>query len=190
MVVTNKMKHKKYCKVDFNIEASAWLKMRPAARGAIKTAFDTTMYFLLPDTTTKFEISVLLTSDKNISKINSAYRQKDKATNVLSFPQQEFSAEFRNKLINRSAKKTRGAPGKPDLAKKIMLGDIIFAYETIAIEAKNEDKTMQQHLSHLAVHGILHLFGFDHVIKNEAKIMENLETKILKQLAIPDPYFI
>jgi probable rRNA maturation factor len=69
-----------------------------------------------------------------------------------------------------------------------MLGDIAIAYETTRREADAEDKPFDHHLSHLAVHGFLHLVGYDHENDDEAEIMERLERDILAQLGIPDPY--
>jgi probable rRNA maturation factor len=113
------------------------------------------------------ELAVVLTDDAAIRALNRDWRCKDAATNVLSFPAQE----------------QRGAPGIPRL-----LGDIVIAYETTEREARAEHKSFAHHLAHLAVHGFLHLAGYDHEADDEAVVMEKLETLILAQLAIPDPY--
>ena len=70
----------------------------------------------------------------------------------------------------------------------LLLGDIVLAYETIAREARNESKPFAHHLAHLAVHGFLHLNGYDHERDDDAEAMEELERKILRRLAIADPY--
>ena len=113
------------------------------------------------------ELSLLFTDDAHIRVLNRDWRGKDKATNVLSFPAFEAS------------------PGEP-LAP--MLGDIVLALETISAEAALEEKPFEHHLSHLIVHGFLHLLGYDHEETEEAEEMEALERRILARLAIPDPY--
>ena len=113
------------------------------------------------------ELAVVLTDDAAIRLLNRDWRSKDLATNVLSFPAQE----------------PRGAPTLPRL-----LGDIVIAYETTEREARAEHKSVAHHLAHLAVHGFLHLAGYDHQSDDEAAVMEELETRILAQLAIPGPY--
>jgi probable rRNA maturation factor len=116
------------------------------------------------------ELAVMLTDDKGIRTLNSNWRGVDKATNVLSFP----------------ALQPIGS-GDPDDAPR-MLGDIAIAYETTRKEADGEQKPFDHHLSHLAVHGFLHLIGYDHEKDDDAEAMESLEREILAQLGIPDPY--
>lgn len=117
--------------------------------------------------TTQGELAIVLTDDAAIRALNRAWRCNDTATNVLSFP----------------AEGPRAAPGTPRL-----LGDIVIAYETTEREARAEHKPFAHHLAHLAVHGFLHLAGYDHQADDEADAMEKLETLILARLAIPDPY--
>jgi probable rRNA maturation factor len=116
------------------------------------------------------ELAVMLTDDPGIRTLNSNWRGIDKPTNVLSFP----------------ALQPEGAP-KPGDAPR-MLGDIAIAYETTRREADAEGKPFEHHLSHLAIHGFLHLIGYDHENDTDAEEMESLETEILEQLGIPDPY--
>ncbi|MBS9719208.1 rRNA maturation RNase YbeY [Tianweitania sp. BSSL-BM11] len=113
------------------------------------------------------ELSILLTDDASIQELNREWRAKDKPTNVLSFP--AFPVE----------------PGDP---LPPMLGDIVIARETVVREAEEENKPFDHHLTHLTVHGLLHLLGFDHETEEEAEEMEGLEREILRSLAIPDPY--
>ncbi|WP_375618037.1 MULTISPECIES: rRNA maturation RNase YbeY [unclassified Bartonella] len=113
------------------------------------------------------EISLLFTDDEHMAQINAQWRNKNKSTNVLSFP------AFPLKAGNR--------PGP-------MLGDIIIARETVVFEAEKEGKTFQDHLTHMIVHGILHLLGYDHETDDEAYKMEKLEREILQKLSIKDPY--
>jgi probable rRNA maturation factor len=116
------------------------------------------------------ELAIMLTDDSGIRTLNSNWRGIDKPTNVLSFPALQPTA-----------------PQKPGDAPR-MLGDIAIAYETMRREADEEDKPFDHHLSHLAVHGFLHLIGYDHENDADAEAMERLETEILAQLGIPDPY--
>ena len=116
------------------------------------------------------ELAVMLTDDPGIRTLNSNWRGIDKPTNVLSFPA----------LQGEGARKPGDAPR--------MLGDIAIAYETTRHEADAEGKPFEHHLSHLAIHGFLHLIGYDHENDADAEEMEALETEILEQLGIPDPY--
>jgi probable rRNA maturation factor len=115
------------------------------------------------------ELAVMLTDDAGIRTLNSNWRGIDKPTNVLSFP---------------ALQPTAGAPADAPR----MLGDIAIAYETTRKEADDEEKPFDHHLSHLAVHGFLHLIGYDHEKDDDAEAMESLEQEILAQLGIPDPY--
>jgi probable rRNA maturation factor len=116
------------------------------------------------------ELAVMLTDDAGIRTLNLNWRGIDKPTNVLSFP----------------ALPPTGAGGPDDAP--LMLGDIAIAYETTRKEADDEQKPFDHHLSHLAVHGFLHLIGYDHEKDDDAEAMEILEAEILAQLGIPDPY--
>src|SRR6202795_612348 len=115
------------------------------------------------------ELAIMLTDDSGIRTLNSNWRGIDKPTNVLSFP---------------ALQPTAGAPADAPR----MLGDIAIAYETTRKEADDEAKPFDHHLSHLAVHGFLHLIGYDHETDDDAEAMEGLEREILTQLGIPDPY--
>jgi len=110
------------------------------------------------------ELAIVLTDDSAIRLLNRQWRGIDKATNVLSFP-------------------TADAGGEQPL-----IGDIVLAYETIAREAREQAKPFAHHLAHLAVHGYLHLNGYDHERDEDAAAMEEIEREILRRLAIPDPY--
>jgi len=116
------------------------------------------------------ELAVMLTDDAGIRTLNRNWRGIDKPTNVLSFP----------------ALAPERAPAAGDAPR--MLGDIAIAFETTRAEAEAERKPFDHHLSHLAVHGFLHLIGYDHETDNEAEAMEGLERAILARLGIPDPY--
>ncbi len=113
------------------------------------------------------EAAIALSSDERVRALNLAYRGKDKPTNVLSFP--------------------AGEDGLPPGSRR-HLGDIVLAAETVAQEAAAEGKPLRHHLQHLAVHGLLHLLGYDHETEAEAAEMEALEVEILERLGVPDPY--
>ncbi|MEM8540755.1 MAG: rRNA maturation RNase YbeY [Pseudomonadota bacterium] len=115
------------------------------------------------------ELSIVLTNDDEIRKLNENWRKKDNATNVLSFPAFEMSVGQ--------------MPGP-------MLGDIVLAVETIEREARELGISFLDHLTHLIVHGLLHLLGYDHENDTDAEQMEALETEILAQLGIKDPYSV
>jgi probable rRNA maturation factor len=107
-------------------------------------------------------LTILLTSDQHLCTLNLGFRGEDGPTNVLSFPS--------------------------SMGAKFYLGDIAIAYGVTAKEAKSAGKSLVDHATHLVVHGVLHLLGFDHLTARQAKIMEPLETKILKVLNVADPY--
>jgi len=113
------------------------------------------------------EVSFLFASDETLQSVNREWRAKDKPTNVLSFPTDVIEL---------------GKVTSP------MLGDIAISLETAKREADLENKSYDHHLTHLIVHGFLHLFGYDHEKEEEAIQMETLETKILQTLGIADPY--
>jgi probable rRNA maturation factor len=117
--------------------------------------------------TDEIELSVLFTDDAGIAELNGQWRDKPKPTNVLSFPAFDV------------------APGE---TLPPVLGDIVLAYETISREANLEGKPFDHHLTHLVVHGLLHLIGYDHESDMEAEEMEACETRILARLDIADPY--
>jgi probable rRNA maturation factor len=138
------------------------------------------------------EVAVLLTDDSAIRALNRNWRRKDAATNVLSFPMVENLSQpgtgkrrTRTRGAGTLSAKTRNAPIRK---KPCLLGDIVIAYETTEREARAERKPFAHHLAHLAVHGFLHLVGYDHAGDREAEAMEGLETAILARMGVPDPY--
>ena len=114
-----------------------------------------------------FELSVRLTDDKEIMNLNKTYRNKNSPTNVLSFCSQKYNYDKIGFQV---------------------LGDLVISRDTAIKELKGTKKTLEQHISHLTVHGFLHLLGYIHEDDKEAETMEDLETEILKKLNIPDPY--
>ena len=148
--------------------ADCW-QTEPDAEAVIHRAIATAAEMVDADVG-ETELAVLLTDDDGIRTLNSNWRGIDKPTNVLSFPALQPTG-----------------PGGPDDAPR-MLGDIAIAYQTTRKEADDEQKPFDHHLSHLAVHGFLHLIGYDHEKDHDAERMESLEQEILAQLGIPDPY--
>ena len=110
------------------------------------------------------EVSLLFCDDARIRKLNLQFRGQDKPTNVLSFP------------------------GPEPLETGRFLGDIAVAFETVAREAKEQHKTLEQHCRHMVVHGFLHLLGYDHEAEEEAEAMEAMEIQVLKRLGVANPY--
>jgi probable rRNA maturation factor len=147
--------------VDVAIESDLW-SAHPTAECTVLRAIEAAA----EAAQTGGEVAVLLTDDDAVRRMNAQWRGMDKPTNVLSFPAGESTA----------------APGE------VHLGDIAIAFQTVAAESAAENKAFADHLAHLAVHGYLHLVGFDHETDVEAADMENLETRILAGLGIADPY--
>ncbi|AAV88698.1 endoribonuclease YbeY [Zymomonas mobilis subsp. mobilis ZM4 = ATCC 31821] len=119
------------------------------------------------------EISVCFSDNDTVHALNKTWRDKDRPTNVLSFPMMEAEelAEIKNRV-----------------GSECLLGDIILAFDVAKKEALEKGISLENHVTHLITHGTLHLLGYDHILDNEAEIMEDLERKALAQLDIPDPY--
>jgi probable rRNA maturation factor len=143
-----------------------------AARAA-ETALALTPHAGLADASFAAEISVRFTDDAEVRQLNAAYRNKDKPTNVLSFPM--VQADLLDTLTN-------GDDGE------VLLGDIVLAAETVAAEAAAKAIAPQTHATHLIVHGTLHLLGYDHGTDDDAEHMEAIERDALAKLGLPDPY--
>lgn len=122
----------------------------------------------------EIELSMLLAGAEEIRKLNAQFRNKDKPTNILSFPEEEISpAEVLETTIEGDY---------------IYLGDLALCYEVIRDEAKEKGVSMKAHLLHLFIHGILHLMGYNHTHDQEAEAMESLEIGILSQFGVKSPY--
>jgi probable rRNA maturation factor len=147
-------------KIDVLVESVLWKATQDAAAAARRAIAEAAAMLSTP----RAELAIVLTDDSAIRLLNRAWRGVDAATNVLSFP-------------------ASGAGGEPPL-----IGDIVLAFETVAREARAERKPFVHHVAHLAVHGFLHLLGYDHVRKPDAETMERIERDVLQRLAIPDPY--
>jgi probable rRNA maturation factor len=148
--------------VDVEVVDPAWLgagDVETLAQDVVATTLLEVRQRVHPDA----EISIRLCDDAEIRTLNLAWRGKDKATNVLSFPA------------------PAGSNGP-------MLGDIVVAFEYVSEEAREAGRSLRNHLAHMLVHGLLHLLGFDHETVAEADEMENFERRILAKLGIEDPY--
>jgi probable rRNA maturation factor len=153
----------KKVQIDVIVRSARWRK-RPNARTTVKKAVLAAAQAV---STPPTELAIVLSDDSTIRALNREWRGKNAPTNVLSFP--------------------AAMPGKTRSASPY-IGDIVIAYQTVAREAVTDGKPFNHHLAHLAVHGFLHLLGYDHETDRDANKMERLERRILKRLAIPDPY--
>lgn len=152
--------------IDLAVEAGEWPR-KPGLRAIATKAVRAALLEAAVPANAVSEVSIVFSDDAHIRALNASWRNKDKPTNVLSFPAFPI------------------APGDPVPP---MLGDIVLASQTVAREAELEGKPLEHHISHLVVHGLLHLLGYDHEDEDEAERMEALERAALARLAIPDPY--
>lgn len=157
------------------VTAECW-QAEPEAEAVIHRAIEAAAEIADADTGDA-ELAVMLTDDRGIRTLNGNWRGIDKPTNVLSFPAQEIAA-------GETPSPEPGMP--PDMA--IELGDVIIAHGVMRAEAREVNRPLAHHLSHLVVHGALHLLGYDHEDDDEAEVMEALERDILAGMGIPDPY--
>jgi probable rRNA maturation factor len=143
---------------------------------AVRAAIDLTPHGELLTIPATVEISLRLTSDDEVHTLNQQYRHKDKPTNVLSFPM--VQADLLETVTQNSDDG------------EVLLGDIVLAHGVCAIEAAERNIAIETHATHLIVHGVLHLLGYDHITDHEAEAMEAIETDALASLGIADPYLI
>lgn len=149
---------------DIAVESEKWaeLDLEPLVASAIDAAILEADVALAPSA----EVSLLFCDDARIQELNREWRRLDKPTNVLSFP----------------------AAAPEMLAHAPLLGDIAIAFETVQRESAEENKRFSDHVSHMIVHGMLHLVGFDHETEDEAEEMEDAERRALARLGVADPY--
>jgi probable rRNA maturation factor len=145
------------------------------AREAALAALATSPQRRLTETSACVEISVRFADDAEVRALNAAYRSKDKATNVLSFPMVQAD------LIEGIGNTDDG---------EVLLGDIILAHGVCAAEAAEKGVSVATHATHLVVHGVLHLLGHDHLNDADAEAMEAIERAALATLGIADPYAV
>jgi probable rRNA maturation factor len=158
--------------IAISIEDPGWSKLAPDAARLLRRAARDALARAKDDgwkgSRIGHEISFVLTDDKRMRVLNRAYRGKDKPTNVLSFAALDAD--------------------RPKSAMPWLLGDVVLASGVIAHEAKAQHKSLAHHLSHLAVHGVLHLLGYDHEHETDAEAMEALEIAALAGMGIANPY--
>ncbi|RZJ46860.1 MAG: rRNA maturation RNase YbeY [Brevundimonas sp.] len=142
--------------IEIEVEDDAWSGALPEVEAVVSRAASAALG------TIKGDIVILLTDDETVRDINARFRDRDRPTNVLSFPAAESAFPH--------------------------LGDLTLAYGVCAREAVEQGKTLSDHLSHLTVHGVLHLLGRDHEDDAEAEEMEAEERSILASLGVADPY--
>jgi probable rRNA maturation factor len=157
--------------IQLGVEAGTWPDAESLSEFASRVLEHTAAFLAKqqkqPFAKQPIEISLVFTDDDDIRGINAEWRGQDKPTNVLSFPAFPLVPG--------------GKPGP-------MLGDIILAEETLRREALDLGKPFDDHLTHLLVHGFLHLFGYDHLTDEEAAVMEGLEIRVLAELGLENPY--
>ncbi|MFC5372018.1 rRNA maturation RNase YbeY [Brevundimonas faecalis] len=144
--------------IEIELEDSAWAEALPDVEGVARRAAEAALGVVEGD------VVVLLTEDAAVRDLNARFRDKDRPTNVLSFPAAETAFPH--------------------------LGDVVLGFAYCAAEAESQGKTLADHLSHLVVHGVLHLLGRDHEDDAEAEEMEAEEREILTALGVADPYQI
>ena len=155
----------------FNIPNKNWQKQdQTIIKNSIKTIFETITLKTIQNC--QVEISIVLGNNDFLQSLNEQYRNINKPTNTLSFPLNEINLQqqYNQELLP--------------------LGDVILAKEYIQDQAKEQNKTFKNHLTHLTIHSVLHLLGFDHQNDTQAQEMESLEIKILKKLDIDNPYML
>ena len=154
------------CQIDIAVNAPGWpdeAKLEAIAQAAVGAALATAE----PSLADGSEVSLAFVDDAEMTRLNGQWRGKAQPTNVLSFP---------------GSPDPGGEPAGP------LLGDIVLALETVTREAALEGKRFEHHVTHLIIHGFLHLLGYDHIEDREAAEMEALESSALARLDIADPY--
>ena len=161
--------------IDIAQPCAQWLDVLPMVedlcRRVTRAALTGAIEALPEGSLARVEISVVLADDAMVQALNRQYRGQDKPTNVLSFAALDGEEDL--------------PPDGP-----LLLGDVVLAFETTSREAEAEGKTLADHLSHLLVHGVLHLLGYDHLEEADAEEMEEQERVILADLGIADPYAV
>jgi len=161
---------------DISIEDSRWQEAGLEPLAAEAAAAVLAHFSLDPE---DCEISLLACDDARIAELNAEFREKDKATNVLSWPAGELASG-----------EDGGTPRVPeaDFTGEIPLGDIAISYDTCEREAAEAGKPLADHTRHLIVHGMLHLLGYDHIRDRDAALMEGIEVLLLGKMGVANPY--
>lgn len=168
-----------FIEAEIDIHDRGWKKYfkKSELKSLVEDIFRRIILLLKQDMTLKktVEIGIICTNNREIEVINGKYRGKNSPTNVLSFPL--YENEFFNELKS---------PANP--RQHIPIGDIILALEYIKMESLEQSKSFKDHLTHLLIHGMLHLLGFNHENGEEADKMEAIEIELLGELGIANPY--
>jgi phosphate starvation-inducible protein PhoH and related proteins len=154
--------------IDIEVECPEWQRQLPDCEQIVRAAATATLTSQAASGRAGRSVAILLADDDTLRELNGRFRQVDKSTNVLAFE--------------------GGDNMSPARGQDLHLGDIAVAYQTIEREAREQDKTLSDHLSHMIVHGVLHLLGYDHEDASERKQMEAIERAVLAELGVPDPY--
>jgi len=169
--------------ISFSLESGGWetaaADVERLTEAAARAAFEAAEKPEILDGDAPVEMSLVLADDALVQTLNRDYRDKDKPTNVLSFAlldDLDDTDEGADDVLARE----EGMP--------ILIGDVILAFETVQREALEQGKSFEDHLTHLVIHGVLHLLGYDHQSDPDADRMERLETSILARMGIADPY--
>lgn len=162
--------HNKDHSIEISVQCPDWEEIEGIEQIVTNTVMTALKQAILPNIAQNrpLEVSVVLANNDLVQVLNREYREKDKPTNVLTFATLDGD--------------------EPIVTTELNLGDIILAYETIALEAKEQKKFKKDHIKHLLVHGTLHLLGYDHQTEEEATDMETLEIRILQSLGVENPY--
>ena len=163
--------------VDVTVVDGTWLSDLPGADDVVGRACRRTLQIACSGEAVT--VTVVMANDSMLADLNGRWRHIDKPTDVLSFPSDDRSPGTR---LRRPA----GSPPDSDIA----LGDIVIARETVVDDARRRALTLADHLAHIAVHGTLHLLGYDHETDVDADVMEDMERAVLKTLGVPDPYLL
>ncbi len=169
-----------------SVPCGRWLQRLPGARALCRKAASAAFEIGADSARTgrgTFEVSLVLGDDDFVRALNRTYRGRDTATNVLAF--RNFTA---GEAVNPASSRRRSTAMTRDGEKPVLLGDVVIAYETAVAEASAGRKSIEAHLCHLVVHGVLHLLGYDHEDETDALRMERIETSVLGQFGLPDPY--
>jgi probable rRNA maturation factor len=159
--------------IDLSVNDNIWDTKLKSLENKIPTIVDLIMNKLDLITHSNIELSIILTNDNEIQKLNLEYLGKNKPTNVLSFPAHNFDANKISSSLNENI---------------LSLGDIVISYDTLEKERIKQNISFVDHFVHLLIHSFLHLLGFDHMTEKEAEEMEKLEIAILAEFGIQSPY--
>jgi probable rRNA maturation factor len=157
-------------KIGIVVDDSRWRDILPDAVRVCRRAARSALAELR-DEGQPVQLCVMLADDETVADLNKRFRGKRGPTNVLSFSGQ----------ISRT-------PASPNVSVTLSIGDIVLAFETVVREAQRDGKTISAHVSHLVVHGVLHLLGHDHTRQADASRMESLEVTVLARLGVGNPY--